>query len=100
MLDNGVKYSHKGGEINIECQQMNDTTTLAIRDQGIGIEPKHHELIFKRLYRVEKSRTTQGYGLGLAQVQTMINTLQGKIEVLSALNKGSCFRISLPNLLK
>lgn len=98
LIDNSIKYSKKGTTISLECGvHKNKQVFLQVSDQGIGIEKKHHKLIFKRLYRVDSSRTNAGYGLGLAQVKTIINTLNGSIELTSSLGKGSCFRIILPS---
>ncbi len=98
LIDNAFKYSTEGGHISLLCRKDKEGQVLIqIQDSGIGIASEHHQLIFKRLYRVDKSRSTAGYGLGLAQVKVMLDTLQGNISVTSQLSKGSCFTIILPN---
>ncbi len=98
LIDNAFKYSTEGGQISLLCRKDKEGQVLIqIQDSGIGIASEHHQLIFKRLYRVDKSRSTSGYGLGLAQVKVMLDTLQGNISVTSQLTKGSCFNIILPN---
>lgn len=97
LIDNSLKYSHNGGTIRLACGLIKKTQVfIQVTDQGIGIDEQYHQLIFKRLYRVDASRSNSGYGLGLAQVKTIINTLQGSIELDSSIGQGSCFRILLP----
>lgn len=96
LIDNALKYSEAGSKIRLSCGELNAKEVfLEVSDQGIGIEPKYHQLIFKRLYRVDSSRTSSGYGLGLAQVSTLCTTLNAKIELSSSLGQGSCFRLVL-----
>ena len=97
LIDNAFKYSGKGGMISLVCgMKKGEQIFIQIQDRGIGIAKEHHLLIFKRLYRVDKSRSTAGYGLGLAQVKVMLDTLHGNITLNSEPGKGSCFEITLP----
>lgn len=98
LIDNAIKYGKKNGELILKCEQSQlGFFSIEVNDDGIGIAQEHHNVIFKRLYRVESSRTLSGYGLGLAQVKVMLDTLQGKIELKSELEKGSSFKVTLPN---
>ena len=97
LIDNSFKYSEANSKITLVCGlRNNDHVFIEISDTGIGISEEHHALIFRRLYRVDESRTTSGYGLGLPMVKVMLETLQGRITVESEIGKGSCFTVFLP----
>ncbi|MBD1557813.1 HAMP domain-containing histidine kinase [Vibrio sp. S9_S30] len=97
VLDNALKYTPEGGTVTLSTSiNTQRQYQISIQDTGIGIEPEFHELIFKRLFRVDESRNlTRGYGLGLSLTKAMIDSLNGSISVESAAGKGSCFRIVL-----
>ena len=103
LVDNSFKYTPSGGTIYLTCGSEKEGATLCVGDNGIGIAPEHHELIFKRLYRVDQSRTYSGYGsgagygLGLAMVKAMISSLQASIQVDSTLGQGAMFTVIFPN---
>ena len=62
-------------------------------DQGIGIDPPFHSQLFNEYYRVNETTQQLGLGLGLSLVKKMVDLHHAKIEVESALNQGSTFRI-------
>jgi heavy metal sensor kinase len=99
LIDNAIKYTSKGS-IHVTLQKNEDTALLRVKDTGIGIPREEQEKIFKRFYRVDKSRSreTGGVGLGLSIAEWIAHAHQGKIEVESELNKGSIFTLSLPIL--
>jgi signal transduction histidine kinase len=65
-------------------------------DTGAGISQADLEHIFERFYRADKARTTRGLGLGLPIARAIVERHQGRIEVESALGRGSTFRVILP----
>jgi len=71
---------------------------VKIKDTGIGIPKEEQEKIFKRFYRVDKSRSreTGGVGLGLSIAEWIVGAHYGRIEVDSELDKGSTFTVYLP----
>ncbi len=97
LIENAIKYTPQGS-IQIDLEKDKGTAVIKIRDTGIGIPKEEHENIFKRFYRVDKSRSqeTGGVGLGLSIAQWIAQAHQGKIEVESELNKGSTFTLYLP----
>jgi len=99
LIDNAIKYTSKGS-IHVTLQKNEDTALVKIRDTGIGIPKEEQEKIFKRFYRVDKSRSreTGGVGLGLSIAEWIVHAHHGKIGVESKLNKGSTFTLSLPIL--
>ena len=99
LIDNAIKYTSKGS-IHVTLQKNEDTALVKIRDTGIGISKEEQEKIFKRFYRVDKSRSreTGGVGLGLSIAEWIVHAHHGKIGVESELNKGSIFTLYLPIL--
>lgn len=98
ILDNSIKYSTEESKIYINSFILNSKLIISVKDHGIGIDKKDLQNIFRRFYRVDKSRNskTGGTGLGLAIVKNMITNVNGKIKVESQLNKGTTFTISIP----
>lgn len=99
LIDNAIKYTPKGS-VQINLEKDRETAIVKICDTGIGIPKEEHENIFKRFYRMDKSRSreTGGAGLGLSIAQWIARAHHGKIEVESELNKGSIFTLYLPIL--
>jgi len=97
LIDNAIKYTLKG-TIRVTVEKDEDTTLVKIKDTGIGIPKEERENIFKRFYRVDKSRSreTGGVGLGLSIADWIAHAHQGRIEVDSELNQGSTFTVYLP----
>ncbi|NWF93248.1 MAG: HAMP domain-containing protein [Syntrophaceae bacterium] len=97
LIDNAIKYTAKGS-IEIAVEKNRDGALVKIKDTGIGIPKVEHEKIFKRFYRVDKSRSkeTGGVGLGLSIAEWIAHAHGGRIEVESELDKGSTFTVYLP----
>ena len=70
---------------------------LKIADQGIGIEPKYHERIFRIFERLHGYSRYPGSGLGLAIARRAVERMNGRIWVESKPDGGSCFCIALPH---
>jgi two-component system phosphate regulon sensor histidine kinase PhoR len=98
LVDNAVKYSEPGGQIQIQVQKEDGMVTISVRDDGCGIAKKYHERIFERFYVVDKSRSRKlgGTGLGLAIVKHIAVVHGGKVTVESKFGQGSMFNIYLP----
>ena len=97
LIDNAIKYTPEG-TIQITVERDGDFAQTRIMDTGIGIPREEQESIFKRFYRVDKSRSneTGGTGLGLSIAEWVVKGHNGRIEVSSELNKGSTFTVFLP----
>lgn len=95
LMENAVKYNRQGGSVVVEIDEDGDMTVLRVRDTGIGIPQAHLNNIFRRFYRVDKtrSRATGGTGLGLAIVDEWVKNLGGRIEVRSEYGRGSEFSV-------
>ena len=94
LLDNALKYSDMSREIELIADHRDGKCFVAVRDQGIGIDPEHQHQIFEKFYRVEHAmdRASQGgVGLGLAIVKQIVEGQNGRITLESTLGKGSIF---------
>jgi heavy metal sensor kinase len=100
ILDNAIKYTSENGKVFVTLKKNNNTAEIKISDTGIGIAKGNLPFIFNRFYRVDKSRNTNGFGLGLSIAKSIIEAHRGKIEVESKLNQGTTFIISLPFTLR
>jgi heavy metal sensor kinase len=98
LLDNAVRYTPEGGTISISLDREGDFALAAVADTGIGIPNQHLINIFRRFYRVDKSRSRAegGVGLGLAIGQRIAEVHGGRIEVKSKVGEGSTFNVFLP----
>jgi len=100
LLDNAIKYSENGGDIQINSISEEDGITIHVIDQGVGIPKEHLPRLFERFYRVDKARSRKmgGTGLGLSIVKHITLAHGGTVEVTSKIHSGSVFSISLPAL--
>ena len=98
LLENAVKYSSDGDEVEVGCRASGNFTELSVRDRGIGIPSRDHERIFERFYRVDRARgrDTGGTGLGLSIVRHVLTNHGGDITVQSREGEGSVFTMRLP----
>ncbi len=96
ILDNAIKYTPPGGKISIDLRQQKNTVDIDIIDTGIGIPEADLPHIFDRFYRVDKSRSSLGFGLGLSIAQSIAMAHGGKIYAKANSPQGSVFTISLP----
>lgn len=98
LIDNALKYSKDSGKIKIILTKLDGFYRLNIIDNGIGIAEEDLDDIFKRFYRVDKSRSREygGTGLGLSICSWIVKIHGGEINIKSSLKKGSNFEILLP----
>jgi signal transduction histidine kinase/CheY-like chemotaxis protein len=98
LLSNAIRYTESGGVL-MACRQRTGHTSLEIWDTGIGIDPIHHENIFKEFYQlgnIERDRR-KGLGLGLAIVRGYTSMLQHPLSFHSTPGRGSVFKLQLVN---
>ncbi len=95
LVDNAVKYTEPGGEINLQAHQSDGEVIIHVSDTGIGIPPEELPRIWERLYRSNDVRSSKGIGLGLSLVRAIVQGHGGTVEVISQSGKGSVFKIHL-----
>ncbi|HSW97726.1 MAG TPA: HAMP domain-containing sensor histidine kinase [Candidatus Saccharimonadales bacterium] len=95
LLANAVKHSGKKTRITISLHETKENIIVAVKDQGIGIDPKEQPRIFDMFYQVQ-NYFTKGFGLGLYISKEIMQQHNGKIWVESKKGKGATFYFSLP----
>ncbi|TDP95276.1 hypothetical protein C7957_10950 [Halanaerobium saccharolyticum] len=98
LVDNAIKYTNSKGKIKIILTNLDDFYRINVIDNGVGIAEEDLNNIFKRFYRVDKSRSREygGTGLGLSICSWIVEIHGGEINVESSLENGSNFSILLP----
>jgi signal transduction histidine kinase len=72
LVDNAIKFTPEGGEVNIELLQEDSETIVRVTDTGCGISEQEREAVLRRFYRSDKIRNTPGVGLGLSLVAAIV----------------------------
>ncbi|KKR28201.1 MAG: Multi-sensor hybrid histidine kinase [Candidatus Woesebacteria bacterium GW2011_GWA1_39_8] len=99
VVDNAIKYTPRGGMINVSVFTDGTKAKVAIKDSGIGIDPKEMGKLFNKFSRTKDANKTSvtGTGLGLYVAKKMVEAHRGDIKVFSAgLSYGSTFVVELP----
>ena len=95
-LSNGIKYSNNNTKVLINISRNEDSIIVSVKDEGLGISPKHLPHIFDRFFRAEKTKNLEGIGLGLYLCRRIIEAHDGKVWAESEEGKGSTFFFSIP----
>ncbi|MGN6183839.1 MAG: response regulator [Thermoanaerobaculia bacterium] len=98
LLSNAVKFSPHRSPIIIRATLDSNAITVSVHDQGIGIDPVHHAMIFEEFRQVDGTarREFGGTGLGLALVKKFVELQGGTVALTSELGSGSTFSFTLP----
>ena len=102
LIKNAVKFNHSPRKrIEIGWRPVGEKHyELFVRDNGIGIEPRYHEQIFRVFHRLHTSKEYPGTGLGLAIVKKAASKLHGSVRLESEFGEGSTFFVALPKTQK
>lgn len=96
LTDNALKYTPEGGAVTLQASASDNNIIFTVHDTGPGIPFEERERIFDKLYRLDKSRSAKGLGLGLSLVRAVMTAHGGKVWVTNAPEGGSVFTIELP----
>jgi two-component system phosphate regulon sensor histidine kinase PhoR len=98
LIDNAIKYSPSGGQIDVRLTLVGDHLRFSVHDQGLGIPVGEQERIFDKFYRLDpdQRRGIGGTGLGLYICRELVRSMHGRIWVDSEPGKGTTFAFELP----
>jgi signal transduction histidine kinase len=103
LITNAVKYTARGGSVELALERKDDQVHFSVKDTGLGIAGADLPFIFDRFWRVDRARSRSergGVGLGLAISLWIAQAHGGSITVASRMGKGSTFTVILPVLEK
>ncbi|HEY5038620.1 MAG TPA: HAMP domain-containing sensor histidine kinase, partial [bacterium] len=98
LVSNAMKYTLKGS-VTILLNQETRNFVIKVKDTGVGIDPKHKDMIFDKFFRVRQPKefpARQGSGLGLSIVKGLAESMGGSVSLESRLGQGTTFTIRLP----
>lgn len=100
LIDNAIKYGKEKGTVIVEIEQEGKGVKVTVADDGPGIPEDHHQHLFKRFYRVDKSRSRDrgGTGLGLSIVKHIVEAHGSQITLKSNSDSGTKFSFKLPRV--
>jgi len=98
LIENGIKYNHPDGKVNVKLECLKQGASVTIADTGQGISEKDLVHIFEPFYRVEGT-DKEGLGLGLSLVLNIIQRHSGLIKTISRPTEGTIFEVELPHLI-
>jgi signal transduction histidine kinase len=93
LIDNAIKYSHPDSEIVVALECTPGHVRVSVQDFGIGIGANDQPHIFRRFYQADKSRSDEGFGLGLSLAESIATAHNATIRVTSEEGRGAAFRV-------
>ena len=97
LVDNALRFTRDGGEIEISITIRDAHSEVTVRDNGCGIAAEHLPRVFDRFYRADSSRSSDGAGLGLALVKSIVDLHDGSARIESEVNRGTTVVLTFPN---
>ncbi len=96
LVDNALRFTPEGGTIQISITVKAAHSEVTVSDNGYGITPEHLPRVFDRFYRVDSSRSSDGAGLGLALVKSIVDLHGGSAKIESEVNRGTTVTLTFP----
>jgi two-component system heavy metal sensor histidine kinase CusS len=97
LVENALRFTPAGGTIQISVGAGPAHSEISVKDTGCGIAAEHLPRVFDRFYRADSSRSSQGSGLGLALVKSIMNLHGGSALLTSELDRGTTVTLTFPN---
>ena len=100
LLHNAVKFTPRGGQIELLARTTGSGVELTVSDTGVGVDPKDLPYIFERFRQADggTTRAYRGMGIGLSLVKAFVELHGGTVTAESQPGHGTTFRVSLPKL--
>jgi heavy metal sensor kinase len=100
LLDNGFKFTERGGQIKVRLTTQGDMARLEVQDTGVGMPADVVPHVMERFYRADPARSPslQGVGLGLSLVKWIVDRHHGTIEIDSHPGRGSTFIVNIKKI--
>jgi signal transduction histidine kinase len=95
LIDNAVKYTPRGGRVEVIVKREDGRAVLRVTDSGPGIPADEQPRIWERLFRGDASRAERGLGLGLSLVKAIVEAHGGTVGVESEPGRGATFTVTL-----
>jgi two-component system heavy metal sensor histidine kinase CusS len=96
LLENALHHTPAGGTIQISVATQGPHSEVSVRDTGSGIAAEHLPRVFDRFYRADSSRSSEGVGLGLALVKSIMDLHGGSAQIESEPGQGTIVILSFP----
>jgi len=96
LVENAVKFSPAGEEVEIEALAENGRVFVSVRDRGPGVPAEDQSLIFEKFGRAKSARGLPGTGLGLFIARSIAEAHGGTLDVYSSAEQGATFTLTLP----
>ena len=96
LIDNSLRHGETVSEIRFFCQHRGEDLYIVYEDNGIGIDPQHHQEIFDIFKRLHTTDQYSGSGVGLAIVKAAVEDQGGGVRVESRLGQGTKFIFTIP----
>ena len=96
LLDNAVKYSPRGSQVNLRVQEYSMYCEICVEDRGIGMTEEEIPKVFQRFYRGKQVQQKPGVGIGLYLVREIVKKQKGYVKIKSQPGKGSRISLFLP----
>ena len=99
LIDNASKYTFEGKNITVSVSHSRGRTSIAVSDEGVGMNPEDQEKVFQKFNRLDNPLSVKvgGTGLGLYWAKKIIDLHGGTIDIASKPGEGSTFTVCLPH---
>ncbi|CAM1366130.1 hybrid sensor histidine kinase/response regulator transcription factor [Tenacibaculum xiamenense] len=96
LVGNAIKFSPRNSTVFFRSKIKDHLLHIEVKDQGSGISEENQHNIFNKFYQEERADKSEGFGIGLAIVKDIVDTLKGTISVESKLGEGATFKVAFP----
>jgi two-component system heavy metal sensor histidine kinase CusS len=97
LITNALRFTPSGGRITVSLQHGDGASEIAVADTGCGISSQHLPNVFDRFFRGDAPRSSQGSGLGLSIVKSIMHIHNGNVSVRSDVGRGTVVTLRFPD---